>query len=41
VSFRLHAPHGTTVECDFRDGVVQRLVVTPKERERDVVRPPQ
>ena len=39
VSFRLHAPHRTIVECEFRDGVVQRLVVTPKERERDVVRP--
>jgi len=39
VSFKLHAPRRTIVECEFRDGVVQRLVVTPKERERDVVRP--
>jgi hypothetical protein len=39
VSFRLHAPRRTIVECVFRDGAVQRLVVTPKERERDVVRP--
>lgn len=39
VSFRLRAPRGTIVECVFRDGAVQRLVVTPKERERDVVRP--
>lgn len=41
VSFRLHAPRRTIVECEFRDGIVQRLVVTPKERERDVVRPKQ
>ena len=39
VSFKLRAPRRTVVECVFRDGVVQRLVVTPKERERDVVRP--
>lgn len=39
VSFRLHAPRRTVVECEFRDGRLQRLVVTPKERERDVVRP--
>ena len=39
VSFRLHAPRRTVVECEFRDGHVLRLVVTPKERERDVVRP--
>ncbi|MBL8739042.1 MAG: hypothetical protein JNL12_21630, partial [Planctomycetes bacterium] len=39
VSFRLHAPRRTVVECEFRNGRVQRLVVTPKERERDVVRP--
>ena len=37
VEFRLHAPARTTVECDFRDGKVRRLTVTPPERRADLV----
>ena len=37
VSFKLHAPRQTTVECDFRNGRIERLAVTPPERKGDVV----
>jgi len=37
VQFRLHAPARTVVECDFRDGKVRRLTVTPPERRADLV----
>ncbi len=37
VAFKLHAPYNTTVEAELRNGEVVRLVVTPKEREHDVV----
>lgn len=36
VSFRLHAPQGTVVECEYRDGQVTRLEVTPESRRGDV-----
>jgi len=36
VRFKLHAPRRTTVECEYRDGRVRRLEVTPPERKRDV-----
>ena len=36
VKFKLHAPRQTTIECEFRDGAVQSLVVTPPARRRDV-----
>jgi hypothetical protein len=39
VSFKLHAPRATVVECVYRDGKVQRLTVTPAERQGDVVLP--
>ncbi|MFT3786475.1 MAG: DUF5703 domain-containing protein [Tepidisphaeraceae bacterium] len=39
VSFKLHAPRGTTVECVFRAGRLESLVVTPNERATDVVLP--
>jgi len=39
VSFRLCAPRRTVVECEFRDGEVKRLVVTPAERRGAVVSP--
>jgi hypothetical protein len=39
VSFRLHAPHRTTVECEVRGGKTERLVVTPETRRADVVLP--
>jgi len=37
VSFKLHAPRGTTVECVYQKGKITRLIVTPKERRKDVV----
>ncbi|MBI2298282.1 MAG: LamG domain-containing protein [Armatimonadetes bacterium] len=36
VSFRLHAPGGTVVEGEYREGKVVRLEVTPAERQGDV-----
>jgi hypothetical protein len=37
VTFKLHAPKNTVVECEYRDGKVVRLEVTPAERAKDVV----
>jgi hypothetical protein len=37
VSFKLCAPGNTAVECEYRDGKVQSLKVTPKSRKADVV----
>jgi hypothetical protein len=37
VSFKLHAPHNTTVEAELRNGKVTSLTVTPKSRATDVV----
>lgn len=37
VRFKLHAPNRTTVECEYRDGKVQELKVTPAARRKDVV----
>ncbi len=39
VSFRLHAPGNTTVECVFKGGKVLTLKVTPESRRKDVVAP--
>ena len=36
VSFKLHAPENTTVECGYRDGKVVRLEVSPASRRADV-----
>lgn len=37
VSFKFHAPFRTTVEGVYRDGVMERLTVTPPDRAKDVV----
>ena len=37
VSFKLHAPSNTTVECEYRDGRVQSLKVMPESRRADIV----
>jgi hypothetical protein len=37
VDFKLHAPKQTTVECGFRAGKVTRLIVSPKERRKEVM----
>lgn len=37
VSFQLKATNNTTVRCDYREGKVRKLEVTPREREKDIV----
>ena len=37
VDFKLHAPRHTTVECEYRDGKILELKVTPAERRKDVI----
>jgi hypothetical protein len=37
VSFKLKAAFNTTVECEYRDGKIQSLKVTPESRRADVV----
>jgi hypothetical protein len=39
VSFKLHAPGQTTVECVYRNGAIEKLVVTPESRCKDVIEP--
>jgi hypothetical protein len=36
VSFKLHAPHDTTVECVYRRGRIEKLAVAPASRRKDV-----
>lgn len=36
VEFKLHAPGRTVVECDYRNGRIASLKVTPESRRRDV-----
>jgi hypothetical protein len=37
VHFKLHAPYNTTVECVLEGGIIQRLDVNPKSREKDII----
>ncbi|MEI7423801.1 MAG: DUF5703 domain-containing protein, partial [Prolixibacteraceae bacterium] len=37
VSFKLRASGNTTVECEYKDGKVQKLTVTPSSRLKDIV----
>lgn len=37
VSFKLHAPSHTTVECELKGGKIIRLLVTPESRRKDVI----
>ncbi len=39
VSFKLHAPMRTTVECEYRGGKIFKLVVIPESRRHDIVLP--
>jgi len=34
--FKLHAPYQTTIEGTLENGKITKLIVTPKEREKDV-----
>jgi alpha-L-fucosidase 2 len=36
VSFKLHAPQNTTIECEVENGNVTKLIVTPQSRLQDV-----
>ena len=36
VCFKLHAPHNTTIEVEYINGVLQKLDVQPKQRAKDV-----
>jgi hypothetical protein len=36
VYFKLHAPYNTTVEAEWKDGKMTRLIVLPEERKKDV-----
>ncbi len=37
VMFKLHAPQHTTVECNYRQGKIERLRVDPPERAQDII----
>lgn len=37
VKFKLHAPQQTVIECEYRDGTLVDLKVTPESRRADVV----
>ncbi len=39
VSFKLHAPRQTTVECVYRSGKIEKLEVSPPERAKDIQLP--
>jgi len=39
VHFKLHAPRRTIVECEYRDGAIVSLKVTPPARRTDVILP--
>jgi hypothetical protein len=39
VHFRLHAPHKTVVECVYRSGRMEKLSVSPRSRQKDLVLP--
>ena len=39
VSFKLHAPRKTTVECVYRGGKIEKLEVLPPERRKDLTLP--
>jgi len=39
VSFKLHAPHQTTVEVIYRGGKIEKLDVLPRERRKDITLP--
>ncbi len=37
VDFKLHAPNNTTIEGILKNGEITRLIITPDEREKDVL----
>ena len=39
VAFKLHAPQGTVVEVEYRDGQLRRCEVSPPQRAKDVLKP--
>jgi hypothetical protein len=39
VTFKLHAPQQTTIECVYRNGKIEKLNVSPASRRKDVILP--
>ncbi len=39
VNFKLRAPCNTTIECSYRNGKVEKLIIVPESRKKDVVMP--
>jgi hypothetical protein len=37
VSFKLHAPYNTTVECVYKNGKVEKLIVTPESNKNSII----
>ncbi len=37
VNFKLHAPFSTTIECVYKNGKIEKLIVTPSSREKDII----
>lgn len=37
VNFKLHVPGNTTIEATLKNGEITQLIVTPKEREKDII----
>jgi hypothetical protein len=37
VDFKLHAPNNTTIEVRLKDGEIEKLMVNPAEREKDII----
>ena len=37
--FKLHAPYGTVVECEYVEGKIVSLKVSPESRAKDIVMP--
>lgn len=37
IKFKLHAPENTIVEVSYKDGRIEKLNITPKSREKDVI----
>ena len=37
VNFRLHAPRRTVIDCQYQDGKIRQLNVTPESRRKDII----
>jgi alpha-L-fucosidase 2 len=39
INFKLLAPFNTTIECSYKNGKIERLIVLPESRRKDVILP--